>query len=291
MTRHRVALLTLLAVLAFAGNSLLCRLALRETRIDPATFTGVRLLSGGLALWLIVRVRGEAQQGSGGWGSALALFAYAAAFSFAYVNLAAGTGALLLFGAVQASMIGAGLWRGERLRAPQWCGLLLALCGLVGLLLPGLSAPPLPACALMLGAGAAWGVYSLRGRRGGAPLRTTADNFLRAVPFAALLSLATVHGASFDSAGMYCALASGIVTSALGYAIWYSALRGLNATQAATVQLSVPLIAALGGVTLLGEPFTLRLVLAAVAILGGIALVIASASRSPPTAEFRATKK
>jgi len=280
MPRARVLALTALALLAFAGNSLLCRVALKDTQIDPATFTAVRLISGALALWLIVRVRGEVQRGGGGWASAFALFAYAAAFSYAYVNLSAGSGALLLFGAVQATMIAYGLWSGERLRAVQMLGLLLALGGLAGLLLPGLTAPPLPAAALMLAAGAAWGIYSLRGRRAGAPLRTTAENFLRTIPFAVLLSIAALHSASLDAAGVGYALASGIVTSALGYAVWYTALKGLTATQAATVQLSVPIIAALGGVLLLGEQFTPRLVLAAAAILGGIALVIAKREQS-----------
>jgi len=283
MPRARILALTTLALLAFAGNSLLCRLALRETHIDAATFTAVRIVSGALALWLIVRLRGEAQPGSGNWLSALALFAYAICFSFAYIDLAAGTGALLLFGAVQATMIGYGLWSGERLHGAQIAGLMLALGGLVGLLLPGISAPPVFASALMLGAGAAWGVYSLRGRRGGAPLPTTAQNFLRAVPFAAATSALSSIAApvSLDTAGAGYALASGILTSAIGYAIWYTALKGLSSTQAATVQLSVPIIAAAGGIAFLGEHFTLRLLLAAAAILGGIALVILTRSRAP----------
>jgi drug/metabolite transporter (DMT)-like permease len=281
--RTRVLLLTALALLAFAGNSLLCRLALKETHIDAATFTAVRIVSGALALWLIVRLRREAQPGSGNWLSAFALFAYAICFSFAYIYLPAGTGALLLFGAVQATMIGYGLWSGERLHGTQFAGLMLALGGLVGLLLPGISAPPLFASALMLGAGAAWGVYSLRGRGGGAPLPTTAQNFLRAVPFAAATSAfaAIAAPAALDTAGVCYALASGILTSAIGYAIWYTALKGLSSTQAATVQLSVPVIAAAGGIALLGEHFSLRLLLAAAAILGGIALVIGARGRAP----------
>lgn len=293
MSRVRVATLTTLALLAFAGNSLLCRLALKQTRIDPATFTSVRLVSGALALWLIVRLRGELPRGAGGWLSAFALFAYAAAFSFAYVNLSAGTGALLLFGAVQATMIGYGVWSGERLRLIQIAGLLLAIGGLVGLLLPGLSAPPLIGSALMLAAGIAWGGYSLRGKRAGAPLRTTAENFLRAVPFAVAGSAiaAATATVSLDFRGVLCALASGVFTSALGYAIWYTALKGLSSTQAATVQLSVPIIAAVGGIVLLGEQFTLRLALAAVAILGGIALVIATPGRPPPSSELSGTSQ
>ena len=274
MSRPRVFVLTLLAMLAFAGNSLLCRAAFHATRIDAASFTSIRVVAGAIALWLIVRVRSGKGQTGGSWASALALFAYAATFSFAYVSLTAATGALLLFGAVQATMIGVGLWRGERLRRWQLLGLACAIGGLVGLLLPGLSAPPLHGAALMLAAGVAWGVYSLRGRGSGDPLRVTAGNFLRAVPFAAALSLSMLSSTSFDAAGAALAVASGAITSGIGYAIWYTALPGLKAASAATVQLSVPLIAALGGIVLLGEPLTLRLLMASVAILGGIAMVI-----------------
>ncbi|MCE9658828.1 MAG: DMT family transporter [Burkholderiales bacterium] len=274
MSRPRIFVLTLLAMLAFAGNSLLCRAAFHATRIDAASFTTIRVVSGALALWLIVRAQGGKGEPAGSWSSAAALFAYAAAFSFAYLSLSAATGALLLFGAVQATMIGVGLWRGERLRPWQLLGLACALGGLVGLLLPGLSAPPLHGAALMLLAGVAWGVYSLRGKGAGDPLRATAGNFLRAVPFAAALSLAMLGSAAIDPAGAGLAVASGALTSGIGYAIWYTALPGLKAASAATVQLTVPLIAALGGIVLLGEPLTLRLVLASIAILGGIALVI-----------------
>jgi drug/metabolite transporter (DMT)-like permease len=206
--------------------------------------------------------------------SACALFVYAAGFSFAYVSLPAATGALLLFGAVQATMIGHGIWAGERLRKLQLVGLVLALGGLVGLLLPGLSAPPLPAAILMLGAGIAWGMYSLRGKKsGGDPTRVTAGNFLRAVPVAAALSLIMHDSVSLDLAGFWYAVSSGALASGIGYAVWYTALPSLKAAHAATVQLSVPVIAAVGGVVLLGETATLRLVLASMAILGGIALV------------------
>lgn len=270
----RSLLLTALAMLAFAGNSLLCRLALKHTAIDAASFTTVRLVSGALVLWLIVHLRGGDRVGAGNWPSATALFAYAGAFSFAYVSLPAASGALLLFGAVQATMIGVGLWRGERLLALQVLGMLLALAGLIGLLLPGLSAPPLGSALLMIGAGVAWGVYSLRGKGAGDPIRVTAGNFLRAAPIAGALSLVTLSTAAWDAAGLLYALASGAVTSGIGYAIWYTALPALKATSAASVQLSVPVIAALGAIVLLGEPLTLRLVTASVAILGGIALVI-----------------
>ena len=275
MSPLRVFVLTLLAMLAFAGNSLLCRAALATGRIDAASFTTVRVVSGALALWLIVRLQAGAPARAGSWPSAFALFAYAAAFSFAYLTLTTATGALLLFGAVQATMIGWSFWRGERLTGWQLLGVVTALGGLVGLLLPGISAPPLHGAALMLLAGVAWGAYSLRGRSAGPPLPATAGNFLRAVPFAAVLSLATLPWLKLDVAGAVLAVASGAITSGIGYAIWYSALRGLKSATAATVQLSVPPLAALGGVVLLGEPLTLRLLLASVAILGGIALVTA----------------
>ncbi|MEX0958565.1 MAG: DMT family transporter [Burkholderiales bacterium] len=274
MPRTRILILTSLAMLAFAGNSLLCRLALRDTTIDPATFTSVRMLSGAIALWLIVRLRTSTRVQGGTWLSALALFAYAAGFSFAYVGLSAGSGALLLFGAVQTTMILYGLWRGERLDAWQTLGLAIALAGLVVLLLPGITAPPLFSAMLMVAAGVAWGVYSLRGKGAGDPLAATAGNFLRSLPFAIALSLAFLSMARVDAGGIAYAIASGALTSGVGYAIWYTALPGLRATSAATVQLSVPVIVAAGGVLLLAEPITLRLLAASVAVLGGIALVV-----------------
>ena len=223
---------------------------------------------------LLLRARGGTAATAGNWLSACALFAYAAAFSFAYISLSAAAGALILFGAVQATMIGYGLWRGERLHELQLAGLVLAAAGLISLLLPGLSAPPWQGALLMLGAGAAWGIYSLRGKTSGDPLAVTAGNFLRTVPFAAGLSLILQGHAQPDPAGIIYAMASGALASGVGYAIWYAALPGLKATSAATVQLSVPVIAAIGGMVFLGEPLTLRLLLCAAAILGGIALVI-----------------
>jgi drug/metabolite transporter (DMT)-like permease len=279
MSRARVFALTLLAMLAFAGNSLLCRAAFTTTHIDAASFTAIRIVAGALVLWLVVRARDGRSESAGSWPSALALFAYAAAFSFAYLSLTAATGALLLFGAVQATMIGFGLFAGERLRAGQVVGLVVALLGLVGLVLPGLSAPPLLGSALMLGAGIAWGIYSLRGKGSGDPLRVTAGNFLRAVVFAVLLSAATLPWAALDARGVGYAIASGALTSGIGYAIWYTALPRLKVATAASVQLSVPVIAAVGGIVLLGEAATLRLLLASIAILGGIGLVIAERQR------------
>lgn len=282
MSRTQVALLTALALIAFAGNSLLCRMALQHTRIDAASFTSIRLLSGALVLWVIVTAKGDKIGAAGSWTSALALFAYAAAFSFAYVSLSAATGALLLFGAVQTSMISFGLWQGERLTGRQVAGLVLAIAGLLALLLPGLSAPPLLPAVLMLGAGCSWGVYSLRGKNAAHPIQTTTGNFLRSLPFAAALSLATLSHISLDGAGIAYAVASGAVASGVGYAIWYTALRGLRATTAASVQLSVPVIAALGGVALLGESVTPRLLIASAAILGGIALITLASRSHPP---------
>jgi drug/metabolite transporter (DMT)-like permease len=271
----RIAVLTALALLAFAGNSLLARVALRDTPIDAASFTAIRIASGALALWLIVRLRaGAAGTRAGSWASAAALFAYAAAFSFAYLSLTAATGALLLFGAVQVTMIGAALARGERLRPVQIAGVLVAFGGLVALLLPGLTAPPLLGAVLMIAAGIAWGVYSLRGRAAGDPTQVTAGNFLRATPMALALALAALPWASIDARGALLALASGALTSGVGYAIWYAALPALSATRAATLQLSVPVITALGAVLLLSEPLTLRLMLCGLAVLGGIALVV-----------------
>jgi drug/metabolite transporter (DMT)-like permease len=226
-----------------------------------------------------VRLRGGGHGVGGSWRSALALFAYAAGFSYAYLSLTAATGALLLFGAVQATMIGYGLWSGERPGVRQAIGLLIAFAGLAWLLLPGITAPPLFGSALMLGAGAAWGAYSLRGKGSGDPIVVTAGNFLRAVPLALVLGLAMGRSLSFDPAGAIYALCSGALASGLGYAVWYTALRGLKATSAASVQLSVPVIAAAGGIVFLGEALSVRLLIAGAAILGGIALVIID--RSP----------
>lgn len=273
MSPVRVSALTLLAMLAFAGNSLLCRMALTRTGIDAASFTSIRIFSGALVLWLIVRRRTGSGKTSGNWLSAFALFAYAAAFSLSYASLSAATGALLLFGAVQVTMIGHGLWAGERLGGRQLVGLATASAGLVGLLLPGLSAPPLHGSLLMLVAGVAWGAYSLRGRGAGDPLRVTAGNFLRAAVFTAGLSMVMLPSVSLDPSGVAYSIASGALASGVGYAVWYIALRGLHVASAATVQLIVPVIAAVGGVVFLDEPLTYRLVLASAAILGGVALV------------------
>jgi drug/metabolite transporter (DMT)-like permease len=280
MSYPRVILLTSLAMLAFASNSLLCRIALKHTGIDAASFTTIRLISGAVMLWLVVKTRRSVQTGGGNWFSAFALFVYAAGFSFAYMSLPAASGALLLFGAVQVTMIGYGVWSGERLLRLQLIGLMFAFGGLVGLLLPGLSAPPLHSSILMLGAGAAWGVYSLRGRSAGDPTRVTSGNFMRAALIAAAMSVLMFKGMSLNNMGFWYAIASGALASGIGYSIWYTALPALKATHAATVQLSVPVIAALGGIVFLGEPISLRLVLASFAILGGIAMVILEKQQS-----------
>jgi drug/metabolite transporter (DMT)-like permease len=263
-------LVTLLAMAAFAGNSLLCRAALRHTAIDPASFTALRLLAGAVATGALL---GRARPG-GSWGSAAALFVYAAGFSFAYLTLPAGVGALLLFLAVQATMVLGGLRRGEGMGLAQGAGLALAAAGLGILLLPGLAAPPLGGALRMLGAGAAWGLYSLRGLGSPDPGADTAGNFLRALPLVLLLALANLPRLKVDLAGALYAVLSGALASGLGYVLWYRALKGLRASAAASVQLSVPILAALAGVAILGEPFSLRLGLASAAILGGIALVL-----------------
>ena len=270
----RTLLLTALAMLAFAGNSLLCRAALRDSQIDPASFTALRLFAGALVLWLLLYTRKRAATVPGNWAGAFSLFIYAAAFSYAYLHLDAGAGALLLFGAVQLSMITWGLLRGERLHRLQVVGLVLAAAGLVALLLPGTSTPSLSASCLMVLAGIAWGAYSLLGKGTPDPLAATAGNFIRTLPIVAVLCLVALGSLEWDSAGVVYALLSGGLTSGIGYAIWYAAMPGLAAIQAASVQLSVPLLTALAGSVLLGESLTGRLMLAGVAILGGIALVL-----------------
>jgi drug/metabolite transporter (DMT)-like permease len=268
--------LTCLAMLAFAGNSLLCRAALQSGATDPASFTAIRLGSGALILFLIWKFQNKAARTlPGDWPSALALFGYAAGFSFAYVELGAATGALLLFAMVQVTMIGAALLRGERFDFVQTLGFALAIAGLIWLLLPGLAAPPLLGAGLMITAGFAWGLYSLRGKQQlASPLAATAGNFVRSLPFALILVLISAKQLTASSEGVLLAVASGAIASGLGYAVWYTALPLLRASTAATVQLSVPVIAAAGAVLMLGESLSWRMVGASMAILGGIALVL-----------------
>lgn len=270
-------LLTAAAMIAFAANSLLCRMALSAHLIDAASFTAVRLVCGALFLALLVVIRHRSVFSSRADAIAVgALFGYAIAFSFAYLGLSAGTGALILFGAVQITMTGAGLINRERLSPLGWGGLVLACTGLVALLAPGVTAPPISNALLMAIAGIAWGIYSLRGRKAPDPLRATATNFLWSVPLA-LLSVPTfAHPPVVSGEGLALAAASGAIASGLGYVIWYAALVRLPAIAAASVQLSVPVIAALGGVLFLGEHAGLRLLLSSLAVLGGIALVLRS---------------
>jgi drug/metabolite transporter (DMT)-like permease len=270
----RLILIITLAMLAFAANSLLCRVALRDTTIDAASFTAIRLAAGAAMLALIIRARHGRPMEAGSWAAAACLFGYAAFFSFAYRQLSAATGAILLFGAVQTAMLSWGLVIGERLRPLQMVGLLLAIGGLVYMLLPGLSAPPLLGAAFMIAAGISWAGYSMLGRGMKDPVKATAGNFLRTVPFAAVLFLTQQTATSVDHTGALYAVISGAITSGLGYVLWYAALPALTATSAAVIQLSVPAIAALGGVVLLAEPLSSRLAIASVTIMGGIALTI-----------------
>jgi drug/metabolite transporter (DMT)-like permease len=277
----RTLALTVAAMLAFAANSLLCRLALQQEAIDAASFGSIRLVSGAITLALIVKLRSRPPPAERtDWLAAAMLFAYVAFFSFAYLSLSAGTGALILFGAVQLTMLGVGLRSGEMFGPVAWSGFVLAVAGLVYLMSPGVTAPPPLGAALMAVAGVAWGVYSLRGRGVADPLAATARNFVRAAPLALLLSLALASRAHANAAGIALAVASGAITSGIGYVIWYAALPGLSAMRAATVQLSVPLIAAFGGVLFLAEAITPRLAFASVAILGGIALVLMGKARA-----------
>lgn len=266
----------------FAANSLLARAALGAGLVDPATFTSVRLASGALALSAIVATRGGARGRGAGWAPALALFAYAAAFSLAYVRIRAGTGALLLFAAVQATMIGWSVSRGARPSRLQWAGVGIALAGVGWLTLPGANAPDLPGALLMGAAGIAWGAYTLFARRGDDPVADNAGNFRRAVVLTAGLSLLLAKSARATPAGLGLAAASGALASGVGYSLWYSVVPRLGATRAAVVQLAVPVLAAGAAVALLGEPLTGRLAVAGLLTLVGIALATLGASRAPP---------
>lgn len=268
---------TALALVAFAANSVLCRIALSHATIDAATFSTIRLTAGAATLLLVTAwTRKGASQVEGSWISAGMLFLYAVPFSFAYTRLNAGTGALILFGCVQLTMMIAALWSGERPHPLQWFGLSLALGGLVYLVLPGLEAPSFAGAALMALAGFSWGVYSLRGRSAANPLAQTTNNFVRSVPLVLAVSLLTLPRFYVQRQGVLLAVASGALASGLGYVVWYRALQGLTATRAAVVQLLVPILAALGGVTLLGEATSWRLALSAVIVLGGIALALSA---------------
>lgn len=274
MSLIKLVLLACLAMTAFAANSLLCRMALVETDIDPASFTFWRLTSGALMLTLLVVMRNQKPLQEGNMASAIALFVYAAGFSFAYISMTTGAGALLLFGAVQVTMISWGLFNGERMSALQWGGFLLALVGLVLLLLPNAAVPQLSSALMMLAAGIAWGIYSLRGKGAKLPIEATAGNFIRATPLALVLLVIFWPGGEFHAEGMAYAVASGAIASALGYALWYSILGHMAAVKAATLQLSVPVLAVFAGWLFLDETVTLRIILSSLAVLGGVAMVI-----------------
>ena len=278
MPALRLFALTLAALLCFAANSLLCRAALRPGLVDPATFTSVRLVSGALALALLLLAGRRGRPTGGSVGSAIALALYAVAFSFAYVRIGAGVGALLLFGAVQVTMVGWSALGGARPTAAQALGIAVALLGLAGLALPGASAPDTAGAALMLAAGVAWGAYTLRGRKSGDPLAVNAHNFALSVPLALLFSAALVGSARAAPEGIVLAVASGAVASGGGYSLWYAAVPALGATRAAAVQLSVPVLAGLGATAFLGERLTWRIAAAGAAILGGIALTLSRRS-------------
>jgi drug/metabolite transporter (DMT)-like permease len=275
------------AMLAFAGNSIICRMALADDVIDPASFTAVRLVSGAIALLIIIGGRGNIRSicRHGSWVSALMLFVYAAAFSYAYIDLSAATGALILFGFVQGTMIVMAIIAGSRPVLLEWLGWLLAVAGLVWLMLPGVQAPSAGSAALMAAAGIAWGAYSIRGKAESDPLASTGANFLRSVApvvlIMGLIVMASTDNLQLTRAGMLLAVLSGAVTSGVGYVIWYAALNYLTSIQAALVQLSVPAIAAAGGVMLLAEPLTVRLIAAGSLILGGICVTLIGKNRQP----------
>jgi drug/metabolite transporter (DMT)-like permease len=278
----RTAVYTAFALIAFAANSVLCRLALGGAALDAASFTTIRLVSGALVLLLLARAIRKTRTADqrGNWTSAFMLFLYAVTFSFAYISLNTGTGALILFASVQATMIIFAIWKGERLGLMGSLGLFAALAGLTYLVFPGLEAPSPSGAALMAVAGIGWGIYSLRGRGSVSPVAVTTDNFLRSTPFVLLISLIFFQNLHITFAGAFFAALSGGLTSAIGYVIWYAALRDHSATSAAIVQLIVPVLAALGGVVLLSEPLTVRLLLSSAMILGGVALALTQRENS-----------
>ncbi len=271
----RTVLLTTLSMLAFAGNSLLCRLALGDGLIDAASFSFIRIISGAVTLVLIIALRRRPLvRSTANWRSGAMLFIYMAFFSFAYLSLGAGMGALILFGTVQLTMFGYALKEGERFNLLSWGGLFLAISGLTYLVSPGLSAPDLYGAILMIVAGIAWGGYSLLGKGATDPLEATARNFVYSVPLTLLVSLFFISDYNMSSNGLLLAVISGALASGCGYVIWYAVLPSLTASRAATVQLSVPAIAAFGGVVILSEDLTIRLLLASAATLGGVAIVL-----------------
>jgi drug/metabolite transporter (DMT)-like permease len=273
----RTISLTILALIAFAANSVLCRKALGANTIDAASFTMIRLVSGALMLSLILVFHSKGIRLStrgGSWSAAVMLFLYAIAFSFSYNTLQTGTGALILFGSVQITMIVVSLVQGTRLHISEWLGVVVAFAGFVYLILPGISTPSFNGFLLMTISGIAWGLYTLKGRGSENALKDTGWNFLRTLPLVVLLAFFSLHNLHISFSGVMLAVLSGGIASGIGYSIWYSALGDLSATQAAVVQLSVPLIAAIGGVVFVSEALTMRLAVSTALILGGILLVV-----------------
>jgi drug/metabolite transporter (DMT)-like permease len=272
----KTVLLTSLALIAFAANSVLCRLALGNGAIDASSFTGIRLLSGAIVLLIILSVKGNNKgvPSKGSWTSSCMLFAYAISFSYAYLSLDTGTGALILFGSVQITMISLSLISGTRLHFSEWSGVVIAFTGFVYLILPNITTPSINGFILMTISGIAWGIYTLIGRKSKNPLMDTTYNFLRTIPFVVLLAVFTMQNINYTSEGIILAFLSGSITSGVGYTIWYIALRRLSSTQAAVMQLSVPVIAAVGGVIFVSETITPRLVISVIIVLGGILMVI-----------------
>jgi drug/metabolite transporter (DMT)-like permease len=278
------SLLTVLALIAFAANSVLCRLALGGEAIDASSFTAIRLLSGAITLFIILSIKGSIKESNkrgnkgasskGSWTASFALFIYAIAFSYAYLSVDTGTGALILFGSVQITMIMLSLIAGTRLHLIEWSGVMLAFSGFIYLILPNITTPSMNGFILMTVSGISWGIYTLKGRGSKKPLMDTSYNFLRTIPLVAILVVFTLHDMHYSVEGVMLALVSGAITSGVGYTIWYIALGGLSSTQAAVIQLSVPVIAAIGGVLFVSEEITMRLIVSATVVLTGILMVI-----------------
>jgi drug/metabolite transporter (DMT)-like permease len=272
----KTSLLSVLALIAFAANSVICRLALGSGTIDVPSFTAIRLISGAVMLFIILSIKANKKEATstGSWTAGLALFIYAITFSYAYLSLDTGTGALVLFGSVQITMILLSMIYGTRLQSSEWFGVVIAFIGFIYLILPSITTPSISGFMLMAVAGISWGVYTLKGRNSINALKDTSYNFLRTIPFVALLVICNLKQLNYSSEGIYLALLSGAITSGIGYTIWYIALGGLSSTQAAVIQLSVPVIAAIGGTIFVSEAITARLLISAVIVLGGILMVI-----------------
>lgn len=273
---YTICLYTSLALIAFAANSVLCRLALGNGSIDAASFTVIRLLSGAVVLCVILSFQRNNQDAlsKGSWMASFTLFLYAITFSYAYLSVDTGTGALILFGSVQITMIILSIIGGTRLHITEWFGVVIAITGFIYFILPNVSTPSMNGFILMTISGISWGVYTLIGRRSKNPLTDTTYNFVRTIPFVVLLAVFTLDNMSYSNDGVILALLSGGITSGVGYTIWYIALNDLSSTQASVIQLSVPIIAAIGGVIFVSELITFRLIISAIIVLGGILMVV-----------------